>query len=183
MIWTPANFDPSNPYGENFPTLNAYPEPMALALALPGTHPWWRSPRAIARDVPGAVRGACIVRIDETGAWEPKNVRVLDVPAAVARLREEERDVFMVRLLDDASMRRAPRSKRSAEWELKIREKKMRSYPGRPPKAYQAFMMWKRLEDWALDAYISVRTLRRGLSEGKVLEDIIRDAWTDRGYM
>lgn len=183
MSWTRPPFDPACPFGSLYPTLTEFPEPLALTLALPGGHPWWRYPEVLARDVPGAKPGTCILRIDPNLGWEPGNVRVADVPPHLARRWTAERTSFVGNSgLHQRTLARAPRGARSSEWQLKVLAQRMRGFPGRPVKAYSAFLMWKRLDDWAIDAAISESTLRRGLSAGRRLEDIILEVWDRRGY-
>ncbi|MFO0684931.1 MAG: hypothetical protein U0234_22930 [Sandaracinus sp.] len=183
MPWTRPPFDPARPFGDRYPTLNSWPEPIALTLTLPWPSPWWRYPGALARDIPGARPGACIVRIDDSRGWEPGNVRVDHVPPDLARQREDERSSFIGSLTRyEQPLARAPRGPRSSEWRLKVLAKRMRGFPGRPVKGYSAFLMWKRLDDWAIDVAISESTLRRGLKAGRRLEDIILEVWNRRGY-
>jgi hypothetical protein len=183
MIWTRPPFDPDRPFGERYDLLNTYPEPVALTLAVHWPHPHWRYPDALARDVPGAKPGTCILRIDGSVGWEPGNIRLADVPPHLARQRDEQRSSYVGNTLrHEQALARAPRGPRSSEWQLKVLSKRMRGYPGRPVKAYSAFLMFKRLDDWAIDAAISESTLRRGLRAGRRLEDIILDVWDRRGF-
>lgn len=179
-----GTFDPNAPFGERYPLLNAHPEPLALALALPSTSTWFRRPKKLVREVSGARIHGALARVDLNKGWEPGNVIATTVPPHLLADRERERQrCILPYFAHQGLFDRRTQTERAREWETAVATKRYRARPGRPPDVHRAFMYARRIEDWAMDFDVGVSTIRRRLKAGEELEEILLDAerrWLNR---